>query len=157
MTVTRCARDYGIPARPQGVASHPHMLTKLDTGFHPDIRRAVHGGLHGWQRLHRFQAVMGFTTTDEAAECLGVDQGTLVRQLHRLRDDIGNPLYIRATIKRPMRPTPRGQALLRALKDPRVQPHLEAAATRGNKASDQQPRKNRETNGIKYHGNRRKK
>jgi AraC-like DNA-binding protein len=157
MTVTRCARDYGIPARPQGVASHPHMLTKLDHSFHSDIRRAVHSGLHGWQRLYRFQAVMSHTTIDDAADYLGIDQGTLVRQLHRLRGDIGDPLYIRATIKRPMRPTPRGQALLRALKDPRVQPHLEAAATRGNKASDQQPPKNRETNVIKYQGNRRKK
>lgn len=100
---------------------------------------------------------MTFTTIDDAADHLGIDQGTLVRQLHRLRDDIGDPLYIRATIKRPMRPTPRSQALLRALNDPRVRPHLEAAAARGNKANDQQLQKNRRTNVINYHRNRRKK
>lgn len=131
------------------------MLTDLDPATHPDIHRAVHGGLHGWRRLHRFQATMAFTTIEEAAECLGIDQATLINQLKRLRADIGDPLYIRATTKRPMRPTPRGRALLRALRRPNVQVHLHAAATRGNKAGDQQPRKNRGTNVINCRENSR--
>lgn len=33
---------------------------------HHDIHRPAKGGLHGWQRLHRFRAVMAFATIDVA-------------------------------------------------------------------------------------------
>ncbi len=64
-------------------------------------------------------------------------------------------LYTRATVGRPMRPTRRGAALLRALEHPNAQIHLDAAATRGNKASDQQSRKNGKPNVINYRQSRR--
>jgi hypothetical protein len=92
MTVTRCAREYGIPARPPGIASHPQMITKLAPTLHGDIRRAVEGGLHGWQRLHRFREVMAFPTVHAAANALAINQATLVRQLERLETDIGAAL-----------------------------------------------------------------
>lgn len=94
------------------------MVTKLASTLHRDIRRAVENGLHGWQRLHRFQAVMTFPTIDTAADHLGIDQSTLVRQLQRLETDIGATLYHRATTTQDMHPTQRGTTLLRALDTP---------------------------------------
>jgi hypothetical protein len=157
MTVTRCAREYGIPARPPGVTSHPQMITALAPTLHRDIRRAVEGGLHGWQRLHRFRAVMAFSTIDTAADHLGVDQSTLVRQLQRLETDIGDALYHRATTTQDMRPTKRGTALLRALDHPEAQQHLATATTRGTKDNYQLPRKKTSTTVVNYHGSRRRK
>lgn len=157
MTVTRCAREYGIAARPPGITSHPQMVTTLASTLHPDIRSAVEGGLHGWQRLHRFRAVMSFATIDTAANHLGVDQSTLVRQLQRLEADIGRTIYHRATTTQDMRSTQRGAALLRALDHPDAQQHLAATTTRGTKAGGQVPRKDTAPEVITYHGNRRKK
>lgn len=157
MTVIRCANEYGIPSRPSGVTSHPQMVTRLAATLHLDIRRAVEGGLHGWQRLHRFQAVMAFPTIDAAADQLRVGQSTLVRQLQRLEIDIGATLYHRATVAQPLRPTRRGTALLRALDHPDAQQHLAVATKRGTRASDQLLRKEAPPEVINYHGSRRKK
>ena len=54
-TVAAAARRYGIISRPPGITSHPDMITKLDKAVAADIRRAVEGQLHGWQRLRRFE------------------------------------------------------------------------------------------------------
>ena len=151
-TVTRCAREYGIPARPAGITSHPHMVTKANTALHPDIRRAVEGGLHGWQRLHRFRAVMAFPTIKTAAVDLGIHPSTLINQLQRIEDDIGAQLYIRATPHRPLRITRRGTALLRALDRPEAQRYLAIASTAGTSASAQPPRKRRTPAVVNYGG-----
>ena len=50
------------------------MLRTLDGHVPNDVRRAVEGGLWGWQRLHRFQQAMVFPTVEEAADHLGVHQ-----------------------------------------------------------------------------------
>jgi hypothetical protein len=120
MTVNRAAHRYRIPIRRAGVTSHPEMLRTLDTTIPRDIRRAVEGGLWGWQRLHRFQQTMGFETIEDAADHLGAHQSTLVRQLQRLERDIGAQLYHRAAWALPLRPTRRGAALLDALDQPAV-------------------------------------
>jgi DNA-binding transcriptional LysR family regulator len=44
----------------------------------------------------------------------------LVRQFRRLERDIGGKLYHRSTPRQPMRPTPLGAALLRALSQPGI-------------------------------------
>lgn len=157
MTVIGCAGKYGIPSRAAGIASHPQMITKLATTLHRDIRRAVEGGLHGWQRLHRFRTIVAFATIDAAADHLSVNQATLVRQLQRLETDIGTALYHRATSAQPMRPTRRGTALLHALDHPDAQRHLATATTHGTKASEQLSRKKAATAVVNYHGSRRKK
>ncbi len=92
----------------------PHAASRRDQpsrdGPHPrrpgpqEIRRAVEGGLWGWQRLHRFQQAMAFPTIEEAADHLGAHRSTLVRQVQRLERDIGAQLYHRAA-----RPYPCGQ------------------------------------------------
>ena len=120
MTVNRAAHRYQILIRPAGVTSHPQMLRTLDGHIPSDIRRAVEGGLYGWQRLHRFQQAMGFPTIKQAAQHLGAHQAALVRQLQRLERDIGAQLYHRATQTLPLRPTRRGAALLDALDQPAV-------------------------------------
>jgi hypothetical protein len=120
MTVNRAAHRHGIPIRPAGVISHPEMVRTLGTDIPRDIRRAVEGGLHGWQRLHRFQQTMGFPTIEQAAQHLGAHQAALVRQLQRLERDIGAQLSHRATHTLPLRPTRRGAALLKALDQPAV-------------------------------------
>jgi hypothetical protein len=120
MTVNRAAHRYRIPIRPAGVTSHPEMLRTLDPNIPRDIRRAVEGGLWGWQRLRRFQQAMGFPTIEEATDHLGVHQAALVRQLQRLERDIGAQLYHSAVRAQPLRPTRRGAALLNALDQPAV-------------------------------------
>jgi hypothetical protein len=120
MTVNRAAHRHGIAIRPAGVTSRPEMVRTLDTSVPSDIRRAVEGGLRGWQRLHRFQQAMAFPTIEEAADHLGAHQSALVRQLQRLERDIGARLYQRATRSRALRPTRRGAALLKALDRPAV-------------------------------------
>jgi hypothetical protein len=114
-TVTRNLNHYGIPVRPAGVHSRTEMLATADKNLPTDIRRAVEGTLHGWQRLQRFHTAMAFSTIETAANHLGVHQAALVRQSQRLKHDIGTQLFQRSTPTTPMRPTRRGKALLRAL------------------------------------------
>ncbi|MFI9388958.1 LysR family transcriptional regulator [Kutzneria sp. NPDC052558] len=128
-TVTRNLNRYSIPARPSGVTSFPQMITVLDEGVPRDIRAAVDGALHGWIRLHRFHIAMAFPNIDTAATYLGAHPGTLVHQFQRLERDIGRPLFHRSTFRKPHRPTPRGQALLRDLAQGPIQ-QLMAAALR---------------------------
>lgn len=59
-TVARLAATYGIPARPAGIASHPQMAQRLGRDVPRCVRAAVEGGLHGWQRLARFETAMTF-------------------------------------------------------------------------------------------------
>jgi hypothetical protein len=120
VTVIAAARRHGIPSRPSGVHSRPEMITTLSPDIPPDIRRAVEGSLHGWHRLHRFQAAMAFPTIQAAAAHLGAHQSALIHQFHRLERDIGGKLYHRSAPGQPMRPTGRGTALLQALNQPSV-------------------------------------
>jgi hypothetical protein len=120
MTVIAAARRYGIPSRPPGVHSRPEMITRLGADIPRDIRRAVEGGLKGWHRLHRFQIAMTFPTIQAAAAHLGAHQSALVHQFRRLERDIGAKLYYPSTPHQPMRPTPRGAALLKALTQPEI-------------------------------------
>jgi TniQ/Bacterial regulatory helix-turn-helix protein, lysR family len=128
MTVTRHARAHGIPIRSAGIASRPVMIQQLDDSVAVDIRHAVEGTLHGWLRLHRFQVAMTFPSIGAAAKRLDSTQSALTTQFHRLERDIGAQLYVRAGQKRPMRATPRGQALLEALAHPQVQKLMQQAS-----------------------------
>ncbi len=137
MTVNRAGHRYRIPIRPAGVTSHPEMVRTLGPSIPRDIRRAVEGGLWGWQRLHRFQQAMGFPTIEAAADHLGAHQSALVKQLQRLERDIGAQLYHRAVRARPLRPTRRGAALLDALARPDIRAML--ASQQDNQRADRQP------------------
>jgi hypothetical protein len=96
------------------------MIATLGEDIPPDIRRAVEGSLHGWQRLHRFQQAMTCNSIGAAARQIGAHPSALIHQMHRLELEIGAPLYHRATPAHAMRPTTRGAALLQALDHPAV-------------------------------------
>jgi hypothetical protein len=110
-TVTRNLQRCGFPVRPAGVHSRTEMLAAADKSLPADIRRAVEGTLHGWQRLQRFHTAMAFPTIEAAASHLGAHQAALVRQFQQLEHDIGTRLFDRSTPTTPMRPTRRGKAL----------------------------------------------
>jgi hypothetical protein len=135
VTVIAAARRHEIPSRPPGVHSHPEMISALGNHIPPDIRRAAEGKLHGWHRLHRFQAAMAFPTIKQAARHLGAHPSALISQFQRLERDIGAVLYHRAAPGQPMHPTERGTALLHALN----QPEVKALAT-GQHATSPPPR-----------------
>jgi hypothetical protein len=80
------------------------MIRKLDRDIPRCVRAAVEGGLHGWQRLARFETAMTFPTLKAAAEHLGAHPTTLVTQFQRLERDVGTPLYHRATPRPPATP-----------------------------------------------------
>lgn len=124
-TVAHHARRYGIPSRVPGVQSHPDLITTLDPTLPQDIRRAVEGQLHGWQRLRRFKQVMAFPSMNAAAAQIDADLSALILQFNRLEHDVGAHLFHRSTPTTPQRLTPRGARLLDALEDPRVRELLE--------------------------------
>ena len=96
------------------------MITTLGEDIPPDIRRAVEGSLHGWQRLHRFREAMACPAIGTAARQIGAHPSALIHQFQRPERDIGATLYHRSSPGHPMRPTARGTALLQALDQPAV-------------------------------------
>jgi len=126
MMINLALRRFGIPARPQGVASFPEMLDALDADTPRDIRAAVEGRLRGWLRLHRFHIAMRFPSIKTAATYLGAPQTALTHQFHRLEDDIGTPLFERSSPAARQRPTPRGGALLEVLDGEQIQQLMRA-------------------------------
>jgi DNA-binding transcriptional LysR family regulator len=120
MTVTRGARDAGITARTPGITSHPDLLTDLGDDYPPDLRCAVNGQLHAWQRLRRFRDAMQHPSLNIAAGQIGTHVSALVTQIRRLEHDIGATLINRATVTTPMTATARGTRLLETLAQPRI-------------------------------------
>lgn len=72
-----------------------------------------------WDHLRVFEAVARLGSLSAAARALGVSQSTVSRQLSALEGVAGSALLLREV---PVRPTPRGAALLAA-----VQPMVDAA------------------------------
>jgi len=126
MTVAKAAHAAGITARAPGITSHPDLLTQLGDDYPNDLRAAVNGQLHGWQRLRRFRQVMQHRSINTATSHIGADLSTLVSQIGRLEHDIGITLINRATATTPMTATTRGVKLLETL----AQPHIDALVER---------------------------
>lgn len=72
-----------------------------------------------WDLLRTFATVARLGSLTAAAKALGVSQSTVSRQLGKLEEDAGSPLFLRET---PVRLTERGDVLLMA-----VQPMVDAA------------------------------
>jgi hypothetical protein len=119
-TAADTARRYGIPARVPGIPSHPDLISKLDPSLPVDVRRAVEGQLHGWQRLRRFQQAMAYPSMSAAGRDLDVHISSLILQFRRLEHDVGAELFHRSTPTTPKQLTPQGTQLLAALEEPRV-------------------------------------
>jgi hypothetical protein len=109
------AHRHGMQVRPAGVHSTVAMTARLPRSVPRDLRAAVEGTIGGWERLHRFRAAMAFPTFKAAAISMGADQSGLIHQFRRLEHDVGASLYVRAHAGRPMHPTRRGAALIKAL------------------------------------------
>jgi hypothetical protein len=92
------------------------MITTLGEDIPPDIRRAVEGSLHGWQRLNRFREAMAYPAIGTAARQIGAHPSALIHQFQRLERDIGATLYHRSSPGHPAR----GSALIQDLKHPAV-------------------------------------
>jgi hypothetical protein len=142
MTIARAARDYGIPPRPSGIASHPHLVAET-SDLPPDIRRAIDGHLHGWLRLRRFQQATAYPSLTQAARHEGVHAATLVTQIRRLERDIGAALLHRATPTSPATLTGRGADLLRDLQQPHIQALIDTHGTAVRSWAPDDPRRTR--------------
>jgi hypothetical protein len=127
MTVSRALHRLGIPIRPQGVRSHPHMIATMDQRLPRDIRATVEGSLHGWHRLNRFRIAMAFPSLETASSYLGAHPTALVTQFQRLETDIGGKLFRRSAFGKPHQPTQRGKQLLAALERTHIQALMNAA------------------------------
>lgn len=81
---------------------------------------------------------MAYPSLSNAAGHLGVHISALVTQLQRLERDIGTQLVLRSAPGRPMRPIPRGAALLDAFNQQPLQAllHERGKPVRGWKPND---------------------
>lgn len=119
-TVSRHRNDLGLASRPTGDSRHrrhPHLPD--------DIRHAVEGKRHGWQRLRRFQQMMAYHSMNVAATALGSYASNLALQLQRLEADIGTKLLRRGHRYQPMTLTERGSRLLELLDQTEVRQLLD--------------------------------
>ena len=85
------------------------MISTLGEDMPPDIRRAVEGSLHGWQRLHRFRQAMTCPSIGAAARQIGAHPSALIHQLHRRELEICATLYHRASPAQPDEPDLQGR------------------------------------------------
>ncbi len=79
-TVRRHRERLGIPARPTGSAGRA-VQTRRHPDLPADIRHAVEGKRHGWQRLRRFQQLASHSSVDAAAHALGLHHQNLFLQI----------------------------------------------------------------------------
>jgi DNA-binding transcriptional LysR family regulator len=120
-TIRRYRNELGIGNRPTGDSRHRKLPHLPD-----DIRRAVEGKRHGWQRLRRFQQMMAYHSMNVAATALGSHASNLALQLQLLEADIGAPLLQRSGHRhQPMTLTDHGRRLLEQLHQPEVRQLLE--------------------------------
>ncbi|SCL17751.1 TniQ family protein [Micromonospora inyonensis] len=124
-TVRRHRQRLGIPARATGSAGHT-VSTRRHPHLPTDIRHAVEGKRHGWQRLRRFEQVSAHDSINTAATTLGLHHQNLFHQLNRLEADIGAALIDRTDNRyQPMKITARGAGLLDLLTEPDVRQLLD--------------------------------
>jgi hypothetical protein len=127
-TIRRHRKHLGIPARPSGSAGHT-VHTRTHPDLPADIRRAVEGKRHGWQRLRRFQQLAAHSSVNSAAHALNLHTSNLLLQLDRLEADIGAALIHRTDHRyQSMALTRRGRRLLNQLNQPAAQQQLDRHA-----------------------------
>ena len=80
----------------------------------PTLLRPALNDSHGWERLRRFAEVSTYPTITAATAALGLKQGPLTTQIHRLERDLGSQLLQRAERGRPMRLTALGTQVVAA-------------------------------------------
>lgn len=119
-TIRRYRTNLGITNRPTGRSHHRRHPQLPD-----DIRRAVEGRRHGWQRLRRFQQLVAYPNLSAAGRALGHHASNLNLQLQTLETSIGATLLHRGRGHLKMSPTQAGLRLLQLLDQPKVRDQLD--------------------------------
>jgi DNA-binding MarR family transcriptional regulator len=91
--VARFAKEYKIPLRPRGGASHASAVNHRTELPHP--LAAALAGQGGYQRVQRFQTMTNSTSIGEAAKTLEIDPCTISTQLTKLERAAGGVLLRR--------------------------------------------------------------
>ncbi|SHL54900.1 TniQ family protein [Streptomyces yunnanensis] len=114
-SMARWARHHQIPTR-RGGAGHNPALRALANGMAaPQLLRPALHRRGGREHLLNFAAAASYPTLGVAAQALKIKQFTLIGQVNRLERDLGGPLLERAARGRPMRLTPLGKKVKRAI------------------------------------------
>ncbi|MFD4665149.1 LysR family transcriptional regulator [Streptomyces halstedii] len=115
--MARWAHIHNIPLRPRGGASHSQALRAAEqTSRAPRILRPALTGQGAKERLNRFAAASSYPSLGTAASGLGLNTFVLVAQINRIERELGGPLLVRAERGRPMKLTPLGRNVLRAVR-----------------------------------------
>jgi DNA-binding MarR family transcriptional regulator len=123
-TLANRAREYGIPLRRRGGASHAANLT-AQAGLPEPLASALRGQ-RARQRVRRFQVYARYRSLNEAAGILDVSQATLTTQLAHLEARCGGELIIRSSRRQQAQQlTALGRDLLRQA-DRHLGPHPDA-------------------------------
>ena len=120
VSVAHWARQFGIPLRPRGSASHAAVLHPTDVSPSvlasvPPILRPVAQRVTGLRDLQWFADASTYPTLGQAARELRMGAATLVTAVGRLERELGGRLLIRAERGRPMRLTPLGAEVAAAV------------------------------------------
>ncbi|RJQ83396.1 LysR family transcriptional regulator [Pseudonocardiaceae bacterium YIM PH 21723] len=115
--MARWAKTHNIPLRDRGGASHDEIrVTLAQASTAPRILRPALNGHGAWERLQRFATAARYPTITAAATALGLHQGPLTIQIHRLERELGGQLLERAERGRPMQLTPFGRKVILAIR-----------------------------------------
>ena len=108
------AREFGIPLRSRGGASHAAALhSSIDPDACPRRLLAAFQGQYAIERVRRFIVIVEQMSITRAARAVGTTQTALTFQLARLEADVGRQLIERARGHRPCKLTPAGRAFLK--------------------------------------------
>ncbi|MER6737907.1 helix-turn-helix domain-containing protein [Streptomyces puniciscabiei] len=109
-TVSGWARKHEIPYRSNRHRSRP----ELDVEKFPELLRPVLGSDYPLRRLQTFLQIAGYRSLADACAALALCPFSVYKQLHRLEQDLGGPVLLRAVKNRPMEPTELGHRVLTA-------------------------------------------
>lgn len=87
---------------------------ELDVEKFPELLRPVLGSNYQLRRLQTFLQIAGYRSLADACAALALCPFSVYKQLHRLEQDLGGPVLLRALKNRPMEPTELGHRVLAA-------------------------------------------
>ncbi|HEV2345632.1 MAG TPA: TniQ family protein [Actinocrinis sp.] len=117
-TVARWAKNRGVRLRPQGGkggAVRFGMANHIDQA--PELLRPALDSNGAWLRLQRFADAADFPTLKEAARSLGISYPSLLVQIQRLEEDLGQQLHQRAERGCPMVISTFGARVIEAVRE----------------------------------------
>ena len=113
-TVAKLAHVYGIPVR--GLSRYTATILRENHNV-PTILTPALTNQGGWERLQRLAVIAQHTSLTAAARQLNISHCTLGLQIRRIERDLGRPVLIRATDRRPLKLTKFGEQVVAAVHD----------------------------------------